>query len=207
MSDRDFSLRLPVPVIARPRRPLSISASTASCSIRFSLRTMISGAPSSRSRLSRLLRLITRRYRSLRSEVANRPPSSWTIGRSSGGMTGRLLRIIQVAEAPDLRKASTTLSRLIAFCRFWPEVDFDSSRRMPDSWSRSMRASRSWMACAPMPALKTLPNFSVNSRNSWSESSCLTDSVSSCVFDDSISPERPSVSFFRRSLSSPDFFS
>src|SRR6059058_511404 len=69
MSDRDFSLRLPVPVIARPRRPLSISASTASCSIRFSLRTMISGAPSSRSRLSRLLRLITRRYRSLRSEV------------------------------------------------------------------------------------------------------------------------------------------
>src|SRR5437016_1747670 len=44
MSDSDFSLRLPVPVIARPRRPLSIRASTASWSIRFSLRTMISGA-------------------------------------------------------------------------------------------------------------------------------------------------------------------
>src|SRR5712691_8311693 len=115
------------------------------------------------------------------------------MGRSSGGMTGRVFKIIQVADAPDLRKASTTLSRLIAFCRFWPEFDFDSSRRMADSWSRSMRASRSWIACAPMPALKTLPNFSVNSRNSWSERSCLTYSESSWVLDDSMSPERPCI--------------
>jgi hypothetical protein len=71
------------------------------------------------------------------------------------------LSTIQVDDAPDLRKASTTLRRLIAFCRFWPEVDFDSSRRMPASWVRSMRARRSWIAWAPMPALKTLPNFSV----------------------------------------------
>ena len=49
---------------------------------------MISGAPRSSSRFSRLFRLMTRRYRSLRSEVAKRPPSSCTIGRSSGGMTG-----------------------------------------------------------------------------------------------------------------------
>ena len=45
MSDSDFSGRLPGPVTGRPRRPLSNSASTASCSIRFSLLTMISGAP------------------------------------------------------------------------------------------------------------------------------------------------------------------
>ena len=45
----------------RPRRPLSNSASTASCSIRFSLLTMISGAPRSSRRRRRLLRLITRR--------------------------------------------------------------------------------------------------------------------------------------------------
>jgi hypothetical protein len=83
------------------------------------------------------------------------------MGRNSGGITGRLLSTIQVDDAPDLRKASTTLRRLIAFCRFWPEVDFDSSRRMPASWVRSMRARRSWIAWAPMPALKTLPNFSV----------------------------------------------
>ena len=51
----------PGPVTGRPRRPLSNSASTASCSMRFSLLTMISGAPRSSSRLRRLLRLITRR--------------------------------------------------------------------------------------------------------------------------------------------------
>ena len=49
--------------------------------MRFSLRTMISGALSSSRRRNRLLRLMTRRYRSLRSEVANRPPSSGTSGR------------------------------------------------------------------------------------------------------------------------------
>ena len=47
MSASDFSGRLLVPVMARPRRPLSSSASTASCSMRFSLRTMMSGALSS----------------------------------------------------------------------------------------------------------------------------------------------------------------
>ncbi len=80
MSEIDFSGRLPGPVTGRPRRPLSNSASTASWSIRFSLLTMISGAPRSSRRLRRLFRLITRRYRSFRSDVANRPPSSWTIG-------------------------------------------------------------------------------------------------------------------------------
>ena len=43
-------------------------ASTASCSMRFSLRTMMSGALSSSRRFRRLLRLMTRRYRSFRSE-------------------------------------------------------------------------------------------------------------------------------------------
>ena len=100
MSLRDFRRWLPVPAMARPRRPLSMSASQASWSIRFSLRMMISGAPSSSSRLSRLLRLMTRRYRSLRSEVANRPPSSWTIGRRSGGMTGSTDRIIHSGRVP-----------------------------------------------------------------------------------------------------------
>src|SRR6478735_8215906 len=57
----DFNARLPGPVTGRPRRPLSNNASTASCSMRFSLLMMISGAPRSRSRFSRLLRLITRR--------------------------------------------------------------------------------------------------------------------------------------------------
>ena len=54
----------------------------------------MSGAFSARSLFRRLLRLMTRRYRSFRSEVANRPPSSWTMGRSSGGITGMTSRII-----------------------------------------------------------------------------------------------------------------
>src|SRR6476661_4133385 len=61
MSASDFSGRLLAPVMTRPRRPLSNSASTDSCSIRFSLRTMMSGARSSMSRLRRLLRLMTQR--------------------------------------------------------------------------------------------------------------------------------------------------
>ena len=61
MSESDFSGRLLVPVMTRPRRPLSKSASTDSCSIRFSLRMMMSGARSSISRFRRLLRLMTRR--------------------------------------------------------------------------------------------------------------------------------------------------
>src|SRR3989441_7732875 len=63
--------------------------------MRFSLRTMTSGARNSVNFFRRLLRLMTRRYRSFRSEVANRPPSSGTSGRSSGGITGTTSRIIQ----------------------------------------------------------------------------------------------------------------
>src|SRR5581483_11967989 len=114
------------PATARPRRPLSIRASHASCNIRFSLRMMISGAPSSSSLLSRLLRLMTRRYRSFRSEVAKRPPSSWTIGRRSGGKTGRTVRIIHSGEVADLRNASTTFRRLVAFLRRCPTVELIS---------------------------------------------------------------------------------
>ena len=54
------------------------------------IRTMMSGACRSIRRVKRLLRLITRRYRSLRSEVAKRPPSSCTMGRSSAGNTGNV---------------------------------------------------------------------------------------------------------------------
>ncbi len=46
---------------ALPFCALSINESTASCSIRFSLLTITSGAPSSSNRLSRLFRLMTRR--------------------------------------------------------------------------------------------------------------------------------------------------
>ena len=76
MSESDFNLWLPLTEMARPLLPLSIRESTASCSIRFSLRMIISGAPISIRWRNRLLRLMTRRYRSLRSLVANLPPSN-----------------------------------------------------------------------------------------------------------------------------------
>ena len=53
------------------------------------------GARNSIKRLRRLFRFITRRYRSFKSEVANRPPSNCTIGRKSGGITGKTVMIIQ----------------------------------------------------------------------------------------------------------------
>ena len=164
MSDSDFSGRLPGPVTGRPRRPLSNSESTASCSIRFSLFTMISGAPRSSSRLSRLFRLITRRYRSFRSEVANRPPSSWTIGRRSGGMTGMQSSTMPIGLLRVFRKAETTLSRFSARAFRWPLPVRMVSLSCCASPSRSKLASRSWMACAPMPPRKYRPKRSRISR-------------------------------------------
>ncbi len=61
MSDRDFSARFESLRTALALRELSNRESTASCSIRFSLRRMTSGALMSMSRLRRLLRMMTRR--------------------------------------------------------------------------------------------------------------------------------------------------
>ena len=164
MSERDLSARLLAPVTALPRLPLSISASTASCSMRFSLRMMISGAESWIRRLRRLLRLMTRRYRSLRSEVANRPPSSCTIGRSSGGITGSTSMIIHVGSLLDLRNDSTTSRRLMMRSFFCPEASFSSARRFSESSSRLISCRSSLIASAPMPALKSSSYFSRMSR-------------------------------------------
>ena len=167
MSDRLLSGRLLAPVIARPRRPLSNSASTLSCSMRFSLRTMMSGARSSISRFNRLLRLITRRYRSFRSEVANRPPSSGTSGRSSGGITGTTSRIIHSGFAPLSPNASISLSRLTSFLRFASlVVSLRSWRSVTLSLSMSMPCRMPLIASAPMPARNaSSPNSSCLASN------------------------------------------
>ena len=115
MSARDFNARLLAPVMALPRRPLSSNESTASCNMRFSLRAMISGAFNSSKRRRRLLRLMTRRYRSFRSDVAKRPPSNGTKGRKSGGNTGNTSSTIHSGLMPDFLKASSTFRRLVFF--------------------------------------------------------------------------------------------
>src|SRR3546814_1720724 len=82
MSESDFNARFPSVFTAFTLRELSNSESTASCNIRFSLRRITSGALISLNRFNRLLRMITRGYKSLRSEVSKRPPSNGTTGRS-----------------------------------------------------------------------------------------------------------------------------
>jgi hypothetical protein len=134
----DFRGRLFAPVITRPRRPLSNRASTDSCNIRFSLRTIISGARSSIRRFKRLLRLITRRYRSFKSDVAKRPPSKGTNGRNSGGRTGTTSRIIHSGRVPEEINASINFKRLTSFLRLVSEEQSRSS-----SSAFSFPASRS----------------------------------------------------------------
>ena len=90
----------------------------ASCNIRFSLRKITSGALISNKRFKRLLRIITRRYKSFKSELANRPPSNGTNGRNSGGITGMYFMTIHsgrlVICVCASRKDSTTLKRFKA---------------------------------------------------------------------------------------------
>ncbi len=172
MSERDLSGLLLGPVTGRPRRPLSISASTDSCSMRFSLRIIISGAPSSKRRLSLLFLFITRLYRSLRSEVANLPPSSCTIGRKSGGMTGMQSSIIHSGLLPESLKASTTSSLFKMRTRFWPVAVLSSSLSSCEVSSRSISSRSFFMVSAPMPASKSSSYFSRMSRYSFSFSIC-----------------------------------
>ena len=124
--------------MALPRRPLSNNASTASCSIRFSFRTIMSGALRSNSLLRRLFLLITRRYRSFKSEVAKRPPSRGTNGLKSGGSTGNTVRIIHSVLLPEAINASNNLSLLVNFLSFVSEEVLGISSRISSaSCSRS----------------------------------------------------------------------
>ena len=156
MSARDFSARLLAPVMALPRRPLSSSESTASCSIRFSLRAMISGAFSSSRRRRRELRLMTRRYRSFRSDVAKRPPSSGTSGRRSGGSTGSTSSTIHSGLMPDFLNASSTFRRLAFFLTLTSEP-VRSPRSFSIDRSMSMDSSRSLIPSAPILAMNSSP--------------------------------------------------
>ena len=158
MSASDFSGRLLAPVIALPRRPLSSSESIDSCSIRFSLRTIISGAFNSKRRFSRLFRLITRRYKSFRSEVAKRPPSSGTNGRSSGGNTGSTNMIIHSGLMPETRNASRIFNRFAYFLILVSElVASRSARSFSTSAGTSNACNRARMPSAPITAENSSP--------------------------------------------------
>jgi hypothetical protein len=165
MSASDFNWRLFAPVIALPRRPLSSNESTASCNMRFSLRTIMSGAFNSSRRRRRLLRLITRRYRSFRSEVAKRPPSSGTSGRSSGGNTGNTSSTIHCGLMPEALNASSTFRRLAYFLILVSDPVAARSARMVSIslvTSRPLNSART--PSAPIIAVNSSPYSSVLAR-------------------------------------------
>jgi hypothetical protein len=108
--------------------------------------------------------------------VAKRPPSSCTIGLSSGGITGTTSRIIHSGLFPDVRNASTTSSLLIARIFFWPLDSSSSFRSSFASASRSISINSSFIASAPIPARKLFPKFTILSRYSLSFKTCFFDS-------------------------------
>ncbi len=157
----DLSGRLLAPFTALARRPLSNNASTDSCNIRFSLRTIISGASSSTKRLRRWLRLITRRYKSFTSETANLPPSSDTSGRKSGGRTGKTVSIIHAGLFPEFKNDSITLRRLLIVFFFASDfVSPSASLRVVNKSTKSIDSSKSRITSPPIRALKpSSPNL------------------------------------------------
>ena len=176
MSDNDRSLRRS-PAVKRvlpARAELLSNVSTASWSMRFSLRQMTSGAPMLISFLRRLLRLMTRRYRSFKSDAAKRPPSSCTIGRRSGGITARRVRIVHSALMPAFLSELTSLMRFMIFLSFCPLLFSRSFSSSPTSVSRLIFMTISRSDSAPVPARKTCPNFMFISRNLSSESTVPT---------------------------------
>ena len=162
MSAKDLSARLFAPAIALPRRPLSSKLSTASCNMRFSLRVMISGARNSNKRFKRLLRLITRRYKSFKSDVAKRPPSNGTNGRKSGGNTGNTSITIHSGRMPERWNASRIFKRLAIFLIFASDdVACNSARKRSMSAGVSKFCNNSRMPSAPINARNSSPYSSV----------------------------------------------
>jgi len=129
--------------------------------MRFSLRMIISGAFKSINFLRRLLRLMTRRYKSFKSEVAKRPPSSGTKGRRSGGITGMTSKTIHSALFPDILKSSTIFRVFAIFLAFVPAgVAFSISfRSFLHRDPRSISFRNSLTASAPILALNAPPYF------------------------------------------------
>src|SRR5450830_1831480 len=108
--------------------------------------------------LQTVLRLITRRYKSFRSEVAKRPPSSGTNGRNSGGNTGNTSMIIQSGLIPERWNASSTFKRLAYFLILASDLDSLSSvRRISASRSMSIERNNSRIPSAPINAVNSSP--------------------------------------------------
>ena len=142
--------------------------------MRFSLRIITSGVFNWSRFFRRLFLLITLRYKSLRSEVANLPPSKGTSGLKSGGMTGNTSRIIHSGRVWLWANPCASLSLFDNFLRTcFERVFVIASSNSSTRERRSILASKSRTASAPIPARKlSSPNSSSASRSSCSVSNC-----------------------------------
>ena len=146
-----------MPRIGCPLRPLSISASTDSCNIRFSFLIITAGASISNKRCKRIFLLSTRRYSSLRSELAKRPPSSGTNGRKSGGNTGNTSSTIHSGRKFACnRPANTRILRMILSRAATEAVLRYSSSNTSISAFKSIKDKSALIASAPVSALNSI---------------------------------------------------
>ena len=131
----------------------------------------MSGALSSKSLFNLLFLLITLLYKSFKSDVANRPPSSGTNGLSSGGMTGTEVKIIHSGLFPEFKKDSISFNLLIVLSSVTLDfISFKDSLNFSCSFLRSKFNKISLTASAPMPAVKaSSPNSSWALINASSE--------------------------------------
>ncbi len=79
-------------------------------------------------------------------------------------MTGTQSSTMPIGELRVVRNAETTLSRFRARVLRWPLPVRMVSRREAASASRSKDSSRFWIAAAPIPPEKYMPNRSRISR-------------------------------------------
>ena len=128
-------------------------------------------------RAKRLLRLITRLYKSLRSEVAKRPPSNCTIGLKSGGNTGIISKTIHEGSEPEAINCPITRKRFISFSRSGSLAAGIRARNSRASVSKSMFKRSRLIASAPIPISMSLVSVCVASKT------CQSVSTNSCLYE------------------------
>ena len=114
--------------------------------------------------------------------MANRPPSSWTIGRSSGGITGTQSSTIHSGLLAEFRNAEATLSRFTARACFWPFEVLIVCSSSSHSASRLTWSSRSRIDSAPMPPRKYSPQPNGEPKRSLSSRKTASSLITSLTF-------------------------
>ena len=122
----------------------------------------MSGALRSKSLFNLLFLLITLRYKSFKSDVANLPPSNGTNGLNSGGITGTEVNIIHSGLFPELMNDSINFNLFIVRSSVtFDLMSFKDSLNFCCSFFKSKFTKISRTASAPIPAEKaSSPNSS-----------------------------------------------